>query len=120
MRGGKSHSKEAAPWDQSDPPSLEIRAQHMQKSLFRLLGSRGRSPGSEARYPFLPVSLKAELPNPRIKFTQLHRMLMAPLSPSLCRICSWSQLIPSQAPLLRDFRMMGGFTDCANFILLNN
>lgn len=120
MRGGKSHSKEAAPWDQSDPPSLEIRAQHMQKSLFRLLGSWGRSPGSEARYPFLPVSLKAALPNPRIKFTQLHRMLMAPLSPSLCRICSWSQLIPSQAPLLRDFRMMGGFTDWANFILLNN
>ena len=23
-RGGKSHSKEAPPWDQSDPPSLEI------------------------------------------------------------------------------------------------
>lgn len=92
--------QEGTRWSHSTPPPWKSLAQYTQKSLFHLLGSRGRSPGSKAHYLFLPVSLKGALPSPKIKFTQPPRMLMAPRSPSLCRICSWSQLIPSQAPLL--------------------
>lgn len=87
---------------------------------WRSVGLLGLVTGSKAHYLLLPVSVKGVLPNPRTKFLPSHRMLMAPPSPSLCRICSWSRLTPSRAPLLRDFRVVGGFTERTYFILLNN
>lgn len=92
-------SQEGTPWKQSTP-HLESTGTVQAKGPVLLAGLSGRSPGSKARYLSFPVSLKGALPSPKIKFTQWHRMLMAPPSPTLCRICSWSQLIPSQAPLL--------------------
>lgn len=70
-----------------------------QKSLCGLLGSGAGDLGARLIIYFSHQSQpERSTPQPEGQVPSIpHRMLMAPLSPGLCRICSWPHVIPSQA-----------------------